>query len=136
MTRVVRHFEVMYPEPTDLAWACCHCTEFLTNRVTRAAAIAHTRIASVLAPHWKDYLLTDKNRRHGISKPVVDRDFFYHKTESSLSQVRAMTIFRLEVNAGHCCLKCRVPHSLRLRFKKDLMKHLVYGCVFCLLLWT
>lgn len=41
MTRTVYSAEVMHPAPTELAWACCHCTEFLIERVTRAKAIEH-----------------------------------------------------------------------------------------------
>ena len=84
----------------------------------------------------EDNSQTDENCRHGISKPVVDRDFFYHRTESSLEQVPPMVIVRLEADANHRCLKCKGGYNLRLRFKRDLMNHLVYGCVFCLLSWT
>ena len=72
---------------------------------------------------------TNENCRHGISKPVVDRDFFYHRTESSLMKLRTMADVRLHADAGHRCLKCKGAYRLRLRFKRDLMKHLVYGCV-------
>ena len=132
MTRVVRHVEVMYPKPTDLAWACCHCTEFFINRVPRAAVIAHTWAKSVLSLSWKGYLLADGTCRHGISKPLVDRDFFYHRTKGSLEKMRPSAIVNLEADAGHRCLKCKEEYSLRARFKRDLMNHLVYGCVLSL----
>ncbi len=81
---------------------------------------------------------TDKNGRHGISKPILDDDFFYHRTESSLEpeQVRPIVIVRLEADANHRCLKCKGGGSLRLRFKRDLMNHLVYQYVLILLSWT
>ena len=75
---------------------------------------------------------TNENCRHGISKPVVDRDFFYHRTEDSLRQKRPMATVELESNVAHRCLKCKGEYSLRVRFKRDLMQHLGYGYVICL----
>ena len=75
---------------------------------------------------------TNENYRHGIPKTVVDRDFFYHRTEDSLRQKRPMATVELESNVAHRCLKCKGEYSLRVRFKRDLMQHLGYGYVICL----
>ena len=75
---------------------------------------------------------TNENYRHGISKPVVDRDFFYHQTGSSLARERKTMFVGLDPRAGHRCLKCTGQQGLRVRLKGDLIKHLVHGCVFCL----
>ncbi len=42
-------------------------------------------------------------------------------------QLRTMAIVRLHADAGHRCLKCKGAYSLRLRFKRDVIRHLVYG---------
>lgn len=67
---------------------------------------------------------------HGISKPVVDRDIFFHQTEHSLARERKDVFVGLDAEAGHRCLHCEGKYGVRL--KEDLMKHLVHGCVLCL----
>ncbi len=74
--------------------------------------------------------LADVHCSHGISKPIVDRDFFYHQTELSLARGRKTVFVGLDPRAGHRCLKCTGQQGLRVRLKGDLMKHLVHGCVF------
>lgn len=73
---------------------------------------------------------------HGISKPVVDRDFFYHQTERSLARARKTVFVGLDAKAGHRCLHCTGRLGLRVRIIDDLMKHLRHGCVLCIRIRT
>ncbi len=44
-------------------------------------------------------------------------------------QMRGRVTVLLYAEAGHRCLLCQGKYGLRVRIKKDLMMHLMHGCV-------